>query len=927
MEDGYAACTVTAGPKERNRSWRECRSQLRWPLTWRWTSRSSMGTCGTRSAQPRCGVGLGVGLGAGLDAGLGAGRCTSPREADASLSGRCRNLLRFHPFEVSMETLVQDIRFGIRSLLRTPGFTVVAILTLALGIGVNSAIFSIVSAVLYRPLPVREPDRLVEIYGKQASESGYGTHSYLNYQTYRAATNTVSDLVVYSNFMANLVDEGRARLVVGELVSDNYFTGLGVRPALGRFFTPAEVAPIDGAALVVISDRFWRTQFNAAPDVVGKTLRLNGTIYEVVGVADPEFGGMIPGATSNMWIPITMAEKVEPFGNQRAPATSVGTTRFERRGLHWLSMKGRMKPGVTVAQVRAEFEGLIGRLGAEYPEMLGKERIAVYASEDVRIHPDADRYAGPAATLLLAAVGLVLLVACANLANLMLARATGRSHELAVRAALGASRARIARQLVTESLVLALAGGALAVPVTLVLTSMVGRVKSPIPMEISLAIAPDWRVMVFILLIAMGTGIAFGLVPALRASRPDLVPALKDVSTGGKRGRRFSLRDVLVVAQMAVSLVLIVIGALFVRSLGAAGQVSLGYDASRIGFLTVPLEMIGYDSRRGGVLLEQGAQRLRELPDVEAVSLSSRLPLSINNNGFGVRVVGQELPEDRPYAFDGAYVDEHYLNALSLKLLGGRGIEPADRDGSRRVVVITRTMAERFWPGGAENALGREIRTRTDGPTFQVIGVVADHTVDSPGEAAKSYLLFPLDRSVNYGNYLIRSTTPAAARIPAFEAEIRALEPEVAFMDRGTLRHLADVKLFPIRAGAWLIGACGFLAMLVAAIGLYGVIAYSVNRRVRELGIRAALGAAPGAIVRMVIREGMTLVAIGATVGAVLALGAAQALSGVLFVPPFDPLSFGVAAGVLAAAALLANAVPAWRASRVDPIVALRSGA
>lgn len=376
---------------------------------------------------------------------------------------------------------------------------------------------------------------------------------------------------------------------------------------------------------------------------------------------------------------------------------------------------------------------------------------------------------------------------------------------------------------------------------------------------------------------------------------------------------------------MAVSLVLIVIGALFVRSLAAAGQVSLGYDASRIGFLAVPLEMIGYDNARGGVLLEQGAQRLRGLPEVQAVSVTSRLPLSINNNGFGVRVVGQELPEGRPYAFDGAYVDEHYLDAMSLTLLAGRGIEPADRDESRKVVVVTRTMADRFWPGGVEKALGREIRTRADGPTFQVIGVVADHSVDSPGEPAKSYLLFPLGRAVNFGNYLIRSATPAAARISAYEAEIRALEPEVAFMDRGTLRDLADVKLFPIRAGAWLIGACGILAMLVAAIGLYGVIAYSVNRRVRELGIRAALGAAPGAIVRMVIREGMMLVAIGAAVGAVFAVGAAQALSRVLFVPPFDPLSFGLAVGVLAAAALLANAVPAWRASRVDPIVALRS--
>lgn len=823
-----------------------------------------------------------------------------------------------------MTYLSQDVRFGIRSLGRSPGFTAIAILTLALGIGVNSAIFSVVNAVLFRPLPVVAPEQLVEIYGKQASESGHGTHSYPNYLSYREAAKTVTEVIAYSNFMANLVQDGAAQLLVGEVVSDNYFSGLGVRPALGRFFTPAEAAPIDAATVAVISHRFWHTRFNGSPDVVGKTLRLNGTIYQIVGVADAAFGGMIPGANTNLWIPITMAERVEPFGNQRVPEPAPGSTRFDRRGQHWLSMKARMKPGVTLQQVRSEFEGLISRLGEAYPGFLSKERVAVLASADVRLHPDADRYVAPAGLLLVAAVGLVLLVACANLANLTLARASGRGHELAVRAALGASRGRLARQLLTESLMLALAGGALAFPLAIALTTLAGRIKPPLPIEFGLAIAPDWRVLSYTMLMAIGTGLAFGLLPALRASRPDLVPALKDTAASGQRGR-FRLRDALVVAQMAVSLMLIVIGALFVRSLAAAATVPLGYDASRIGFLTVPLEMIGYDTVRGGALLDRAAQRLREMPGVEAVSLTSRLPLSLNNNGFGVRVVGQELPDGRPHAIDGAYVDEHYVNAMSLTMLAGRAIEPADRDEARRVVVITRAMAERFWPGGPENALTREIRTTTDGPTYQVIGVVADHTVNMPGEPAKEYLLLPFSRAQTYGNYVVRTATPAHTMIPAFEREWRAMEADVVFMDKGTLRDLADVRLFPVRAGAWLIGACGLLAMLVAAMGLYGVIAYSVNRRVRELGIRAALGAHPSAIVGMVIREGMLLVAVGAVLGAALAYAAARVLSGVLFVPPFDPVSFVVATGVLTLSALLANLLPAWRAARVDPMVALRS--
>ncbi|MEQ1689775.1 MAG: ABC transporter permease [Gemmatimonas sp.] len=821
-----------------------------------------------------------------------------------------------------METLAQDVRFAVRSLAKSRGFALVAIITLALGIGVNSAVFSVVNAILYRPLPVHAPTELVELYGKQEAETSYGTHSYLNYLSYREANTTLSDLIAYSNFMANLVVEGSSQLAVGELVSDNYFTGLGVRPALGRFFTPEEAAPIGGATYVVLSDRFWRSRFNAAPNVVGKTLRMNGTIYTVVGVADPSFGGMIPGATSQMWIPVTMAEQVEPFGNQRVPALTPGTTRFDRRGVHWMSMKGRMKPGITPQQVQAEFEGILGRLAAEYPVMLGKERIATFATTDVRINPAADRYLEPAGMLLIAAVGLVLLVACANLANLMLARAAGRGHEIALRVALGATRLRIARQLVTESLVLALVGGALAFPLAAGLTAVVSRIKPPLPIDIGLSISPDWRVMLYTLLIAIGTGIAFGLVPAIRASRPDLVPALKEGANDGTRGR-FRLRDALVVAQMAVSLVLIVVGALFVRSLSAAADVPLGYDAGRIGFLTVPLEFIGYDDKRGGVLMEQARQRLADVPGVQAVSLTSRLPLSLNNNNFGIRVVGRE--DDRPYTIDGAYVDEHYLNAMSLTLLAGRAIVSADREESPRVMVITRAMAQRFWPGAPENAVGRQVRTRADGPMYQIVGVVADHTVDTPGEPAKSYVLLPLERDLNYGNYIIRTATPAAGMITTFEREVRELEPDAVFMDRGTFRELADHKLFPVRAGAWLIGACGLLALLVAAVGLYGVIAYSVNRRVRELGIRAALGAEPALIVRMVIREGMLLVGIGAALGAVMAFGAAKVLSGVLFVAPFDPVSFALATGVLASAALLANAVPAWRASRVDPMLALRS--
>ena len=821
-----------------------------------------------------------------------------------------------------MHTLAQDLRYAVRALRKSPAFTLVALLTLALGIGVNSAMFSVVNAILFRPLPVERPNELVDVYGRQVASAEHGTSSWPNYLDYRRETTTLSDLVGHANFFAHLSVDGTSDIVVGELVTDNYFEALGVKPALGRTFSAEEARAIDASAYAVVSDRFWKNRLGGARDAVGRTFRMNGVTYTVIGVAPPEFRGMMPAVTAQMWIPATMVEKVEPFGNQRVTGRS-GTNRFDRRGQHWMWMKGRMKPGVTPEQVRAELDGMVRRIGEAYPETMGKERVAVVPSRDVRINPDADAVIAPAGLFLVAAVGLVLIVACANLANLMLARATGRGREIALRAALGARRGRIVRQLMTESLVLALAGGVLALPLAAVLSRVVARVRPPLPIDFGFAVSPDWRVIAFTLAAAVLTGVVFGLAPALRASRPDLVPAIKD--TGETVGRRrVGVRDVLVVVQFAVSLVLVVGGALMVRSLAAAGRIPLGYEVDRVAYLSLALEMSGYDRARGGRLLEAGIERLRAVPGVEAVALASRLPLSLNNNGFSVQVPGHERADGRPFPIDGAYVDERYLGALGVKLLAGRDIEPADRDQGRKVVVVSRAMAERFWPGRPEGALGREIRLRDGAEAWQVIGVAQDYKVDTPGESPKPYLHLPLGREDTFGNYVVRTSGSAAGMVPALQKALRALDPELVYLDRGTMRDLADVRLFPVRAGAWLIGAFGLLALVVAAIGLYGVIAYSVSRRVREIGIRKALGASSGGLVGMVLREGMVLVLVGGVLGAVMAAAATRALASVLFVGAFDLVSFGVAFGVLAVVALVANVVPARRAARVDAMVALR---
>jgi len=824
-----------------------------------------------------------------------------------------------------VDRFIRDLRYGIRGLLKSPGFTTVAVLTIALGIGANSTIFSLVNAVLLRPLPVERPEELVDVYGHDATASSHDSNSYPNFTDYRDRTETLSGMIAYTNFFANLSIEGSSELVIGEIVSQDYFRVLGVGPAMGRTFSADEYSAPGAGPVAVLSHGFWQTRFGGDPNVLGRNFRLNGVVYTVVGVAPASFGGMFPAVTSQMWIPLSMVEEVEPLGNNRVSGPSTGATRLERRGAHFLWVKGRMKPGMEVEAVRAELQGIAAQLSTRYPETNEYERVTVLRSNDVAINPDFDRTVAPAGLVLLGAVGLVLLVACANLANMLLARATGRRRELAIRIAIGAGRGRIVRQMLTESLILALAGGAVAMLLATWLADLIAGYQPPLPIDMGVDIGPDWRVLLFTLAVAGLPGLIFGLLPALRGSRPNLVPSLKASSGGDARGPgRVELRDALVVVQVAVSVVLLVGGSLLTRSLVAAGRIDYGYDVAHTAYLGLAMEMNGYDAQEAGAFFANGKLRLVGLPEVEAVGLASRVPLSLNNNGFGVYIQGhQSSPSDASYGMDGARIDEDYFGALGLDVLAGRGILPEDRDGSRSVAVVTQAMAERFWPG--ESALGQEFRLSWDGDPYEIVGVVKDYRVDTPGETPKPYLHLPLPREGVYANYVVRTTTPAASLVPTLENTLRALDPDLVFLDTGTFQDLADVRLFPIRAGAWLIGIFGGLALILAAVGLYGVIGYSVSRRVREIGIRKALGAESRSVITMVLRRGMVTVAVGFLAGAILAGFAARVLSSVLFVSAFDLASFGIVLLVLTGVALSANLIPALRASRVDPAVALKS--
>ena len=823
-----------------------------------------------------------------------------------------------------MESLTRDIRFGIRSLMRAPGFTIIAVITIALGIGVNSTIFSLVNAVLFRPLPVDQPERLVDVYGHTATSDTHDTSSYPNFRDYQEQAETLSGMFAFTNFFANLSIAGSSELVIGELVSRDYFGVLGVQPAIGRAFTADEFVAVGAAPVAILSHPFWQTRFAADPDVVGRTLRLNGTTYTIVGVAPESFGGMFPAVTAQMWLPVTQVEEVEPLGNQRGSGAGPGDNRLERRGQHFLWIKGRMKPDVSVPEVRTELQAIASRLEAQYPETNEFERVAVLATNDVALNPDFDSTVAPAGLVLLGAVGLVLLVACANLANMMLARSSARNRELALRHTLGAGSGRLVRQLLTESMLLAVTGGVVAMGLAFGLARVIVRLQPPLPIDLALDISPDWRVLLFTLVVACVTGIAFGLIPALRASRPDLVPALKGSNEGDGRRRAVSLRNALVVGQVAVSVVVLVAGALLARSLSKANQVDMGYDIDRTAYLSLAMEMNGYTPEEAGALLEAGRERLLRLPQVEAVGMASRMPLELNNNGFGVYIDGhQESEADRPYIMDGASVDQHYFEALDVDILSGRGLLETDREQAARVAVVSQTMAERYWAG--EDPIGREFRTSWEGAPYRIVGVVEDYKVDTPGEAPKPYIHIPLPNETVFAGILVRTSNDASGSVTTFERELRALDPNLVFLATGTVRGLADIRLFPIRAGAWLIGVFGLLALVIAAVGLYGVVSYSVSRRLREIGIRKALGAETSKVVSMVLRQGMAVVGVGAAIGVALAALSARALSSVLFVSAFDLASFGLACGVLALVGLLANWIPAQRASRVDPAIAFRA--
>ena len=819
--------------------------------------------------------------------------------------------------------MLSDIRYALKWLLRSPGFTAVAVLSLAIGIGFNTALFSIVDALLVRPLPVERADRLVDIYTLGRDGDKYATSSYPDYLDFQAKNAVFSGIAGYSPSIGAVKAGDRSRMALGEVVTGNYFQVLGIAPLLGRTLLPDDDRP-GASRAAVISHRLWQRDYGGDPNVLGRTLLIHGQPYAIVGVAPGSFTGMVPMLQPEMWTAVAWVEDIEPAGIQDVVPSPTGTTRLDRRGQRWLFIKARLKDGETVSRADANLRLLMGQLAIVHPKT--NENRPVSAIANVRIHPDADRLLRPIAAGLMIAIGLVLLVACANVANMLLARASGRQKEIGIRVALGASRSRLVRQLLTESLVLAALGAFAGVTLAAFAIQAVAALPLPIPLPLSLGLRIDARVLLFTTAVAVAAGLLAGLVPALRATRIDLVSDLKGDATFATAGRRWTVRDGLVVLQTAVTLVLLVAAGLLTRSILHAQAVNLGFRAAGAVALGTELGLIGYDEKRAAQLFERAAERVGAIPGVTSVSRAVRQPLAINFNRNTVFFPEQPRPDDRGASIAATWVDDQYFATLAVPLLRGRNFTAGENTAAPGIAIVNEAFVRRHWPGS--DGIGRRFRTRTaDGPEFEVVGVVADYKVETVGEKPTPYIHYALGERQTTGEVLIaRTAADPAALVTAMRREILSLEPNAVFLDSQTMEAQVAASLLPARLAAQTIGLVGLVATILAAVGLYGVIAYAVGRRTREIGVRVALGASPGDVLRMVMRQGLGLAATGVGIGLALSWVAARAIASALYgVGAGDPAAWSTAVAVLLGAAALANYLPARRAARVDPSVALRT--
>jgi putative ABC transport system permease protein len=763
-----------------------------------------------------------------------------------------------------------------------------------------------------RSLPVADPDRIVEVIplGKGAS---IGAFSYPGYKDFRDKNEVLDGLAAYIHAPMNLSQNGVNERAWGYLASGNYFDVLGVRAFKGRLFTQEDDRIPGAHPVAVVSYGCWQRRFGGDPNMVGRSVKLNGHDFTIIGVAPEEFRGTMLIFEPDFYTPIMMAKQIAPGESSW----------FESRGNGGILAFGRLKPGVSAAQARESLNLLMKQVAREDQYFEGMTFSVTPPGLAVPLLRFGTLgFAG----VLMATVALVLLIACVNLANLLLARATQRRKEIAIRLSLGAGRPRIVRQLLTESVMLSLVGGGLGWLIALWMIDLVAAFKPPIDFNLLIDLTPDWRVMVFTLIISFITGALFGLAPALQASKVDLIPALKDeAGLGGYRRSRF--RNGLVVAQVALSLLLLIAAGLIVRSLQKTQMIGPGFEVENRITMSVDLSLQGYDEARGREFYKQLISRVESLPGVRGASYISSLPLNLDFNSGNIYVEGQpftrasDLP-NMPYGL----VWPRYFEAMGIPLLQGRDFTMRDDKEESRFVIVNETFARRFWPG--QNPIGKRLsRGVPDNPRYEVIGVAKDGKYWSLGEAPKPFVYFPMAREYsNDVSLIVNTSVKPQSMITTIRREVERLDANLPLYDVNTMSEHLRLSLFPLRAGAWVAGGFALLALLLAGLGIYGVMAYTVSQRTREIGLRMALGAEARDVMKLVVRQGMRLALIGLAIGLAGAIALTWLMSSVLYgVSSTDVVTFAGVTLILGSVVLIACYLPARRAVKVDPIVALRS--
>jgi predicted permease len=818
-----------------------------------------------------------------------------------------------------MENLFKDIRYGVRMLTKNPGVTLVAVVTLALGIGANTAIFSGVNAFLMRPLPVTNAGELIRPVEISEDRGATDEFSYPDFLDYRNQSTSFADFTAEDMVQAAIDAENQNDVIWGQVVSANYFDVLQVKPIMGRGFLPDEDKIVGANPLIVLGHGFWQRRMASDPNVVGKTVQLNNRPYQVIGVAPEFFAGSKFALEMDFWVPISMAEDLRR-----------STNLLTDRGSHWMNMIGRLKPGVSIAQASAEMSAIATRLNQSYPDDRANSTQAKVMNEVEGRFEEMGNVFKSAGAIAMAIVGLILLIACANVANLMLARAAARRKEIGIRLALGANRWRLIRQLLTESLLLSIIGGALGLLLAFWISDLM---EGFIPIleynVIQDFFALDSRALVFTLVISLATGLVFGLAPAWQASNPDVVPVLKGDPEAAQKGKRkaFTLRNTLVVAQVALSLVVLVCGGLFIKSFRKAQTMDPGFDNPKGLIVSLSPQLVGYDEEQARNFYKQILERISHTPGVDAVALTRTLPLGDSSNSNG-----PILKEGETLARGTAgrnimtnVVGPGYFNAMQIPILEGRDFDDRDQQKTQRVAIVNQRMAQMLWPG--ESAIGKRILIGADSKDpLEVVGVVKTGKYRNLAEDPKPFFYYALSqRRPSTMAMVIRPSVDPTSLVGAIRREVQALDRRVPIFGVKTMDQHKTYALWAPNMAASFSLAFGVVAILLSSVGLYSVMAYIVSQRTREVGIRMALGANRGDVMRMITRQGMKLAAVGVGIGLLLALTLAQVLSAVLIgISGYDVTIFVLVPTLLAGVALVACYLPARRATKVDPLVALR---